>query len=103
LRAHLQTKIYTRAQDIREYVRQKWCIIYSVSGMTDWPRRNNYSFHKPLPAPAKADIQAQLTFIETYETLKKALPATEKIVFMAELILKMLAPNSPNTHGLWLD
>jgi transposase len=82
LRAHLQTKIYTRAQDIREYVRQKWCIIYSVSGMTDWLKRNNYSFHKPSPAPAKADIEAQLTFVETYETLKKTLPATEKIVFM---------------------
>lgn len=80
--AHLDATIYVDVKDICDYVWATFGEIYSRSGMTQWLRRNDYSYHKPAVAPAKADAARQAAFIAQYEELKKNLGEGEEILFM---------------------
>jgi len=82
LLAHLETHLYIKASDISAYVLQKYGINYSVSGMTAWLLRNNFSFHQPSPVPARANADAQGKFLEYYDNLKEKLPDDDHIVFI---------------------
>lgn len=70
------------AQAVVQKVKGLFGVKFSLSGMTDWLKRNDFSFKKSEPAPAKADPQAQLEFIDTYRTLKDNLPAGEALLFL---------------------
>ena len=39
--------------------------------MTDWLKRNNFSYKSPKGTPSKADVEKQKQFIEIYEQLKE--------------------------------
>lgn len=65
-----------------EKVKSLFGIKFSRSGMTDWLKRNRFSFKKSQPAPAKADLQAQAEFIDKYRDLKDALPEGEVLLFL---------------------
>jgi transposase len=82
LLAHLEETIYVDVKDICDYVWTTFGEYYSRSGMTQWLKRNGFSYHKPARVPAKADAQKQAAFIAQYEELKKSLQNGEKIVFM---------------------
>jgi transposase len=82
LLAHLDEKIYVDVKDICDYVWTTFGELYSRSGMTQWLKRNGFSYHKPAVAPAKADAEKQKAFIALYEELKKNMAEGEKIVFM---------------------
>jgi len=82
LLVHLDEKIYVDVKDICDYVWVTFGELYSRSGMTQWLRRNGFSYHKPAAAPSKADKAKQEAFVAQYEELKKNLPEGEKIVFM---------------------
>jgi transposase len=82
LLAHLDERVYVDVKDICNHVRAHFGVIYSRSGMTQFLKRNGFSYHKPAPVPAKADKARQEAFIAFYENLKKTLPDDEKIVFM---------------------
>lgn len=82
LKGHLRSKIYVDVKDICAWVRLKWGVAYSVSGMTRWLRRNGFSYHKPCAVPAKANAARQKEFIAWYATFKQTLPENETIVFM---------------------
>jgi len=82
LLAHLDEAIYTDVKEICDYVWVTFGEYYSRSGMTQWLKRNGFSYHKPAVAPAKADAKKQKDFIDRYEKLKKNLSKDEKIVFM---------------------
>lgn len=82
LKAHLREKIYIHVKDICDFVKNTWGVAYSVSGMTQWLKRNKFTYHKPAAVPAKADKAKQEAHIVWYEALKKTLPEDEKIVFM---------------------
>ena len=68
--------------DICGYVHQTFGIRYSVSGMSSWLRRQNFTFHQPCGVPCKADAKAQEQFVQDYEKLKKTLLDDDHIVFM---------------------
>ena len=72
----------TSARDVVHKVKDLFGVKFSLSGMTGWLKRNNFSFKKSEPAPAKADPQAQLAFIDTYRTLKDKLPEGEALLFL---------------------
>lgn len=55
---------------------------FSVSGMTDWLKRNGFSYKKCEPVPAKADPAAQAGFALAYAKLKGGLPEGESIHFL---------------------
>lgn len=70
-------RINIKVSDICSYVQKIYGIRYSVSGMTDWLKRHNFTFHQPCGLPAKADAAAQEKFIEDYEKLKNTLPGDD--------------------------
>jgi transposase len=70
------------AQSVVQKVKGLFGVKFSLSGMTDWLKRNDFSFKKSEPAPAKADPLAQLEFIDTYRTLKDNLPEGEALLFL---------------------
>ena len=80
--AHLDEKLYATIKEIRAYVLETYGISYSIRGMTDWLKRQKFSFHQPCGVPAKADAEAQRAFIQEYETLKATLPEEDHIVFV---------------------
>lgn len=82
LLAHLDEQVYVDVKDICDYVRVHFSVIYSRSGMTQFLKRNGFSYHKPAPVPAKADQASQEAFVAFYERLKKKLPSSEAILFM---------------------
>lgn len=79
---HLEDHLYVKVSDICGYVHKTYKIRYSVSGMTEWLERHDFTFHQPCGVPAKADAAAQEKFVEDYAKLKRNLPDDDHIVFM---------------------
>jgi transposase len=81
LKAHLSNHTYVKSFEICEYVKEKYGVKYTVSGMTGWLKNNGFSFIKPHGVPAKADQEKQKQFVAEYEKLKKETPKDEPILF----------------------
>lgn len=81
LLAHLEEHTYTKAQDICAYVKAKYQITYTVSGITGWLKEHKFSYKKPKVTPLKADPGKQKAFIESYKKLKSSTPEDEPILF----------------------
>jgi len=80
--SYLETHLYVKASDICGYVHKSYGVRYSVSGMTNWLKNQNFTFHQPCGVPAKANPHAQEQFIAEYGNLKHNLPEDDHIVFM---------------------
>lgn len=80
--SHLETHLYVKVSDICFYVHEHYNVRYSVSGMTTWLARNNFTFHQPSGVPAKANLDAQERHVAEYEKLKASLSDEDHIVFM---------------------
>jgi len=82
LKAYLAEVTYRSAKEICAYVKEKYGIEYTVEGMTNWLRRNDFVYKKPKQIPGKIDPEKQEAFIKKYEELKDALKPGEQILFM---------------------
>ena len=78
---HLEKHTYLHVKEIVFYVRSRWEVIYSVTGMTKWLKRHGFSYKKPCLIPGKADAEKQKKWIEAYRQLKAALSKNEAICF----------------------
>jgi transposase len=78
---HLETNTYLKIAHICAYVKQTYGMKFTVSGMTKWLIRNNFSYKKPKGTPAKADPQKQAEFIQYYEKLLNTLSEEEPVEF----------------------
>lgn len=78
---HLQEITYLYVKDICQYVKRTYGVSYSVSGMTKWLHRNNFTYKKAHGIPAKADKHRQEAFIRHYNRLKKKAGEEEPIYF----------------------
>ena len=75
---HLEKNLYTKVIEIVAYVASKFNLKYTVSGMTDWLKRNNFSYKSPKGTPSKADVAKQKEFIEIYGQLKESSVANDE-------------------------
>lgn len=82
LHDHLQKMTYLHAKTICKYVKAKYEIDYTVSGMTFWLREQGFIYKEPIKVPGKLDPEKQEAFIEAYEALKKSLKIDEELFFM---------------------
>ena len=80
--AHLREKTYLYVKDICAYVRKKFKLSYSTSGMTKWLQSHNFRYKKPTGVPAKCDKNLQKDFIQHYEDLKRSANENEPIYFV---------------------
>ena len=82
LDTYLQEHLHITAKSIVAYVKERWGIHYSDSGMTDLLHRLGYVYKKPKLVPGKADAKAQEAFLEDYEILKENKDKDDVILFM---------------------
>lgn len=82
LHDHLQKTTYLHAKAVCKYVKEKYGITYTVSGMTFWLKKQGFIYKEPIKVPGKLDPERQEDFITSYEALKSNLPADEEIYFM---------------------
>jgi transposase len=80
--SYLQQMTYLYTKDICKYVKAKYGIQYSRSGMNDWLLRHGFVYKKPLKVPGKLDPEKQMQFVEKYEELKAGLKPDEEICFL---------------------
>lgn len=79
---HLDNTLYLTAKEICAYVQKKYKIKYTVKGMVTLLHKLGFRYKKPKHVPGKANIEAQLEFIDTYEKLKKRKKQDDRIYFM---------------------
>lgn len=78
---HLEAVTYLKVEEICAWVEKMYGVKFTVSGMTKWLHRQKFSYKKPKPTPAKADIEKQAAFIEYYEDLLNTLSEDEPVEF----------------------
>lgn len=78
---HLEEKTYLKVSEICDHIKKSYSIEFTVSGMTKWLKRNDFSFKKPKGVPSKADPKKQEEFIKKYNELVESTPENEPIVF----------------------
>lgn len=82
LSEHLQKATYLYAKQICDYVRARYGIDYSVSGITFWLKTQGFIYKEPIKVPGKLDPAKQEAFIKVYEALKNSLKEDEALFFM---------------------
>jgi transposase len=82
LKTELDSKPYSTAAEICEYVKKTFQIKYTQQGMVQTLHRIGYSYKKTSPIPGKIDVDKQKSFIDTYEKEFKCLPDNEKVYFL---------------------
>jgi transposase len=81
LMAHLDEKLYLKVSDICAYVLQEFGVHYTIPGMTKWLQAHDFSYKQPAPKPAKANVEAQKSFVKAYHKLLRETPLDEPILF----------------------
>jgi transposase len=81
LAKHLDEKTYLASKDIRDYVKKKYKVKYSATGMKELLHRLGFSYKKPTHVPGKLDPVKQEAFVEEYEILRKTKGRNDPIYF----------------------
>lgn len=82
LERHLQEVTYLKVKAICAYVKEKYGIVYTRSGMTRWLEMHHFVFKRPKKIPGKLNPASQAVFIEEYKELKAGLKKDEEIYFV---------------------
>lgn len=82
LEQHLSKTTYLKVNDIVAYVKGKFGKEYSRTGMTEWLRKNDFTYKKPEKVPGKVNPDLQQEFIEEYNKFKNSLGTGEEIYFL---------------------
>ena len=78
----LQTNIHLTTESVINYVKQKFNVLYSQSGMRDLLHRIGYEYKKPKLVPGNPDIEAQELFAEQYEDFMLEKSADTEVLFV---------------------
>jgi transposase len=81
LAKHLDENIYLDSKAIRAYVKKKYNVEYSPSGMKDLLHRLGFVYKKPKHVPGKLDSEKQKEFVKEYEKLLKTKGKNDPVYF----------------------
>ncbi len=79
---HLEAHTYVKVLSICAFVRDQFCVDFTVSGMTKWLHRNKFSYKLLKAVPCKADPAKQAEFVRKYENLMNSTLDNEPILFI---------------------
>jgi transposase len=82
LERELRSKIYPTTASIICYVKKRFQITYSISGMTSLLRRMGFSYKKPQAVPGKANAKAQREFLAMLSELKLSKNEADPILYL---------------------
>ncbi len=66
LDAHLQEMSYTNVLGIGAYIKEKFSVDYTISGLTKWLHAHDFRCKHMKPVPAKLNPEEQQKLIEKY-------------------------------------
>lgn len=95
---HLEENLYATTANICAYVKEIYNVEYSINGMTSWLHNHKFSYKKPVGIPAKADLEKQKEFVDSYKKLREETPVDEPILFFDGVHPTM---NTKFSHG-WI-
>jgi len=78
----LNRQIFLTTQSVIDYVKKKFDITYSQSGMRDLLHRLDYEYKKPKLVPGNPDQEAQEIFVEQYEEFMLKKPNNVEVLFV---------------------
>jgi transposase len=78
---HLDENTYIDSIAIRHYIKKKYNVAYSPSGIKDLLARLNFVYKKPKHVPGKLDPVKQAEFIAEYEKLRENKGKNDPIYF----------------------
>lgn len=82
---HLDEYLYPDAKSICAYIKEQYCIDYTVAGATDLLKRLGFVYKKSKSVPSKADGEAQRAFLEeTLPDLLEDVESGEAVVYYAD-------------------
>ena len=84
--SHIKESLYLHVHEIVLYVKARYDIAYTQSGMTKWLKRNGFRYKKPHRVPAKGDIAKQQEFIEHYQELKAQCEKTGDVIYFTDCV-----------------
>ena len=79
---HLTERTYSYQYEIVAYIKERYEVVLSVSGLNKWLKRNGFVYKKPKGVPHKFDAEKQLEFEAYYDELKSSLGKEETLLFM---------------------
>lgn len=82
LEQHLGINTYNDSKKIMGWIKEKFNILYSVSGVQTLLKRMGFVYKKPVLTPSKLNFDKQITFVEEYHALKENLAPQDEIYFM---------------------
>jgi len=82
LQKELDTNIHLTSQSVIEYVKNKFQISYSLSGMRDLLHRIGYEYKKPKLVLGNPDPVAQEIFAEQYDDFMRKKPNNTEVLFL---------------------
>lgn len=82
MRADLRQRVYHTAKQVAAWVQHRFGQEYTERGMQDLLKRLDFSFQKMRLVPGKANLEAQVTFVQEYRQLQADLKPTERLYFM---------------------
>jgi transposase len=78
---HLDENTYLTSVAIRQYVKKKYGVVYSPTGMKELLHRLGFSYKKPKHVPGKLDPVKQEAFLEEYAALRQTKGKNDPILF----------------------
>ena len=82
LEKHLTNNTYTDSKGIVVWIKNKFGINYTASGITSLLKRLGFVYKKPVLTPCKANLEKQEEFVKQYKELKENLKEPDQIYFM---------------------
>lgn len=99
LDAHLGQQLHPSAASVARWVKERFGVHYTESGMTALLHRLGYRYKKPKLLPGKAPApEVQEEFVESYKTLKENKGEHDAILFMDAT----LPQHNPVLGGGWI-
>lgn len=83
---HLEQTTYLNVKSICAHVKSTYNISYSESGMRHLLHALNFCYKKPHAVPAKANKEAQETFVKAYKELKESCEKAEEPIYFMDAV-----------------
>lgn len=80
--AELDAHIYPTTHAIAHYIKVRFGVEYTISGLTDLLKRLNYVYKKPKLVPGNADPEAQEMFVEQFNAFMQNKRETDAVFFI---------------------
>jgi transposase len=88
LKFELTTKIYHTAQQVIQFVQERWDLSYGLRGMHKLLKRLGFTYKKNRLVPGKADPEAQRQFVQWFDKLRAELGPDDRLYFGDAVHLK---------------